>query len=111
MDFSNQNDYIRLLQMLQEGESEEAREVIHEGLAELAEVWIGDTNEDRLARSFISAFRAFVDAAMSIDSFDGINPHVLGLWVHAYQRNAKDFMAFAGLTQVKKSFEQKKKGD
>ena len=109
MDFNNADDYARFMELAQQEDTSEAREFVEDGLVELAEVWMGDTVEDKLARSFIGAMRVYFDAAMEVKEPGNVNPHIMGLWVHSYTRLTSDFRAFAGITKIKKSFE--KKGD
>jgi hypothetical protein len=101
-DFNNEDDFRRLIEM----DEDERQEFINEGLADLAEVWMGDTVDDILARSMIGAMRSMLEAAHKFKP-DEANPHVAGVWFHAYRRLTSDFQTLAAITAIKKSLGEK----
>ena len=105
-------NFINFLRM----DADEREEHITDMLASVSEVWIDDTSESIMVRGMISSMRAFLDSANEYakhveNGGEQANPHVGGIYVHAYGRMTRDFATLSALTDVKKSLGKKKSGD
>lgn len=103
MDFYNENELRRFLEM----STEEREEEVNNWLAEVAEPWQGDSANDQMARSMVAAMNAYCQVMFNVDE-DEIkksNRHILGLWLHGFVQMARNFQTLAAMTQIKKDFE------
>jgi hypothetical protein len=105
MDFNNEEDVQRFMEM----DAEEKREALDDALAEVAQEWMSDEVDDVLARSIVGAMRSYMEGAFSLggDGDPAPNPYVMGVWHHGYRRMVTTFQALAGITTVKKSLKPK----
>ena len=102
MDFYNPDDIQKFFEM----DKEERQEATQEWLATIAEPWQGDSAEDQMARSMISALNAYLQVAYNVQDFSKVNRHMMGLWMHGYLQMAKNFQTLAAITQIRKNYEK-----
>jgi hypothetical protein len=107
MDFFNPEDINRFFEM----DKEERREAIGEWLANVAEPWQGNSDEDILARSMVASMHSLVEASFQVDDFPKVNRHILGIWMHTYMHIHRGFQSLAGISEIRKSFEKKDDSD
>lgn len=103
MDFYDPEDINRFFEM----DKDERETVITDWLAEVAEPWQGDSAEDKMARSMISAMNNYCQVMFTTDTDEikTAHKHVIGLWLHGYVQMCRNFQTLAALTKIKKSFE------
>jgi hypothetical protein len=104
MDFNNNEDVERFFEM----DVEEKREALDDALAAVAEEWMGDGVDDKLARAIVGAMRSYMEGAFALDpDGDRPNQYILGVWHHGFTRMVTTFQTLAGITGVRKSMREK----
>lgn len=92
-----------------EMDPDEQREFAENQLADVAEVWMGDTLDDVLVRSMVGAMRSLMEGAMALtdrkEETEKINPYVMGLWVNAYTKMLNNWASVVGITDMKKKMQ------
>ena len=89
---------------------EEQRQMVLDALADVSEVWMGDTLDDKLMRSMVASTRALAEGIMSLtqaqnDGTADANPYILGMMMRTYTQNAKNFKTVIAVTDMKKKMQ------
>ena len=94
-----------------EMDHDERREVMEDWLASIAEPFMGDSIDDKLARSMIGAMRSYMEGAFAMSKGEQPNRYIMGIWLHGYMQMVKNFRALEGIAGIKRSMEKKDEDD